>query len=340
MSVNVSRSVESIESTSARASQRLVRSAISGLLGLGVLGCTDDGNADDSNHDNDHESSLTDSELQALCADMIDEAKKSVDLDMVCADEVDEAKKSVDLDLVCSDKLKEAAATAKSEADKMCTTQVTDLKTQCEPILLSAEEKSGDSEQKEYTFAALTKKCDDLGGYIQIHSSCSSVNQCKGFSYGDWGADGATVTEHTCSGVNGCKGLSCVVMPKDQGRSGKDILEQKEPFGKAGPAPCNYCHATDWDEEAGTFDATKFRVLQMPEGTRTAANWLDRTQAEQERIVAFGSHGVRADGIAYSIMGAYKDVLSRAEIERVVTYIRTLPPVMTDNEKIKIKDPM
>lgn len=148
------------------------------------------------------------------------------------------------------------------------------------------------------------------------------------------------MVEHSCTGVNGCNGLSCVVLPKDKGRSGKEIYETTEDFGPAGPAQCNYCHAADWNEENNTFDATKFRVHQMPEGKRTAANWLDRSQAEQERIVAFGSHGVRPDGIAYRMMASYKNALSRAEIERVVTYVRTLTPVVTSDEVVKLKDPM
>jgi len=36
------------------------------------------------------------------------------------------------------------------------------------------------------TYAALTKRCDDAGGFVQITSACAGNNACAGFSYGDW----------------------------------------------------------------------------------------------------------------------------------------------------------
>ena len=332
MSAVVSNPVEpSSESNLPPASRRLVRAAISGLLAFSAYGCDDDDSQSDDEHGHDANASLSDEELKAACADMVEEASKSVDLDKACAERVDDAKKSVDADKVCGDKVKIAT----SDADMMCTTKVDDLKKQCEPILVSAEDKTTNSEQKEYSFAELTKRCDDMGGYTQIHAACGGENDCKGFSFGDWGPDAAALTEHSCTGANGCLGLTCIVLPKDKGRTGKEIYEGKENYGDSGPNACNHCHAPDHNEELGTFDSTKFLVYQAPEGTRTTANWLDRTAAEQERIVAFGSQGVRPDGIAYRYMGGYKGGLSRAEIERVVKYIRTLTPVMSS---IKTKD--
>jgi mono/diheme cytochrome c family protein len=70
--------------------------------------------------------------------------------------------------------------------------------------------------------------------------------------------------------------------------------------------------------------------------TRTADNWLDRSAAAQERLIAFGVHGVYDDGTAFQNMAPYNQVLSRAEIARVVEYIRKLDPVVVT---VKSKDP-
>jgi hypothetical protein len=180
------------------------------------------------------------------------------------------------------------------------------------------------------TFASLEEECEGRGGYIQIHAACSGVNFCRGFSYGDW--DPGVLIEHTCAGINGCNGLSCVVLPEDSGKTGMEIYEQDLP--ETGPRSCLNCHA-QWD--ASGVDKGVFKVHVLPGSGKTLENWLDLPAASQERIVAFGKTGITDDGIAYSNMAAYHKVLSRAEIMRVVKYIREeLTPVL---HEIKVVDP-
>lgn len=174
------------------------------------------------------------------------------------------------------------------------------------------------------TFAQLKTMCDERGGYIEIHAACSGSNSCAGFSYGDWGAD-SVLTEHSCAAVSGCNGLGCVVLPKDTdpgfGRSAVDILSEEIPDVEGvAQRSCNYCHA-EWNDTG--FDATVFKLKLLPGSTRTLANWLDTPAEVQERIIAFGSHGVYPNGVAYSHMAPYHARYSKAEIQRVVQYIRT-----------------
>jgi hypothetical protein len=169
--------------------------------------------------------------------------------------------------------------------------------------------------------------CDKRGGYVEVHAACGGHNSCKGFSYGDWGPGAAMLTEHSCTGVNGCLGLSCVELPKDQGRSGKELYEETEftePLNN-----CGGCHG-GYQDDKGKFvhDTSYFAVYVLEGSTRTAENWLDRPAAEQERVTAFGARTVLAGGIAYQGMAAYHGVLSRPETERIVAHIRTLKPYM------------
>jgi hypothetical protein len=188
----------------------------------------------------------------------------------------------------------------------------------------------------QHSFAELRAMCDQRGGYIEIYASCSGSNTCAGFSYGDWG-DGATLIEHSCNAVSGCNGLGCVVLPADSGMSALDILEAELPDTEGvAQRSCNYCHA-EWSEDFSTFDATKFKVHVVPGSGRTLATWLERTPEQMARIIAFGSHGQYADGTQYSHMQGYYKMYSRAEIERVVDYVRTTAtPVLHD---IKVNDP-
>jgi hypothetical protein len=205
-----------------------------------------------------------------------------------------------------------------------------------EPLGCQPPEVLSEVETKQ-TFAQYTEDCDALGGYVQITASCSGVNACAGFSVGDWNPD--VRSEHTCRGLNGCNGLSCITTPADSGLTGEQILALEAiPNGQPddvinGPAPCSYCHSVYTDD---VLDPSAFKVHVLPGSGRTADNWLDRSPAEMERIVAFGAHGVTADGIAYAAMVGYAKSLSRAEIERVVTHIRTLDPVI---QEIKFDEP-
>ncbi|MDX2091197.1 MAG: hypothetical protein SFX73_25285 [Kofleriaceae bacterium] len=194
----------------------------------------------------------------------------------------------------------------------------------------------------EHTFAELKEMCDTRGGYIQIHAACSGANTCAGFTYGDWGAD-AVLIEHTCSGVSGCAGLSCVVLPADSGKTGLQILEASLPDTEGvSQRSCNYCHAAwTYDPVTGEtigFDATKFRILVPPGSPRNASNWRATSAEVQARMIAFGAHTVLADGTATSNMAPYYKMYSKAEIERVVAYIRDTAEVTV--EEYKTHDPV
>ncbi len=166
------------------------------------------------------------------------------------------------------------------------------------------------------TFAELKAECDKRGGFTQVHAACAGVNGCAGFSYGDW--DPGVLTEHSCAGVNGCNGISCVVLPEDSGKTGKQVYE--EPLPETGPRSCSNCHAV-WNDDGP--DMKKFKLYLLPGSPRNASNWLDFPAGAQARIIAFGKHGLFDDGSAYSNMAAYHKLYSKAEIERAVEHIRT-----------------
>jgi hypothetical protein len=316
---------------------RLLGAAISGLFAVGVSGCPDDSKPAASSGKGD----LSDSELKALCSDMVTKAvaaQKSdagaPDLDSLCADKLKGAQNDCpapDVEKVCADKVKDALTMCPMpDLDKVCADKVKDAQAAaCAPK--TKEDKVINSEQKEYTFAQLTAMCDSRGGYTQIHASCGGENTCKGFSYGDWGPGAATLTEHSCTGANGCLGLSCIVDPPDPGTSGADVYTKK--YDDPGPNACTSCHAPE--DEKKKPDLTKFNLYLHAGSTRTADNWLDRPAAEQERVVAFGVHGIEPGGPATQTMAPYSQFLSRKEIERVVAHIRTLKVVV---QPIKLVD--
>jgi hypothetical protein len=198
-------------------------------------------------------------------------------------------------------------------------------------------------EDVQYTFAEVNELCDERGGYIQTHASCPGLNTCRGFSYGDWGED-SQLSEHTCSGVNGCAGLSCVDTLKEReggDLTGEEIMKLEDDWftergGNYGPKACKTCHVpSEKNEETGEYDYdfSKLRMLFWPDSERDASNWTERSEKYQESAIAFGVHGIRDDGTAYSNMAAYKDLLSKTEIQRVVQYMRDFAP-----EDIVIKE--
>ena len=71
--------------------------------------------------------------------------------------------------------------------------------------------------------------------------------------------------------------------------------------------------------------------------TRTAENWLDGVSAEQqEGIVTFGAVRAYTDGTPVVSMSGYHKLISRAETQKVVEYIRTqLTPVIAEIGKTK-----
>lgn len=325
------------KSVSAERTQRLLQAALSGMVAASAGACGEDKSASTSGQNAD----LSDAELTALCQGKVDDAvetaRKDQDLQALCEDMVQGAKGTYDADKLCEDKVDAAKEDAKNACPKpdvavVCNDVVKAAADKCKPWTATSEEKSISSEQKEYTFAALTKTCDDRGGYTQVHAACGGHNACAGFSFGDWGPDGAVLTEHSCAGANGCNGLSCVVLPKASERDGKELYEKAE-YGDPGPSTCSNCHGQS--DHDGNRDASVFKVYVFEGSTRTVDNWLERTAAEQERVVAFGAHGTLPDGTAYENMAPYHSVMARAEIERVVKHLRTLTPLI---ETIKVKD--
>lgn len=336
-------------------SPRVLRAALTGLMAAGSFGCSD------SNDDNQAERSdenLTDEQLRSMCADLVDEAKHEAQAaDDDKASESSSSGAASDLDALCADRVQEAKDTCeKPDADSLCKEMVADAKSMCpEPekpdaktfcadavkdavakatAPVAPDDKVTDAEQKEYTFAELTQMCDERGGYVEVHASCGGVNSCKGFSFGDWGPGAATLTEHSCSGANGCAGLSCVVLPEDKHPDKTDAELYDAMFADTEPSSCTNCHAPHDDD--GMPDLGKFNVFVYEGSTRDASNWLERSAAEQERVVAFGAHTVLPEGIAMQNMAAYHKVLSRTEIERLVAHIRTLDPVI---KVMKTQDP-
>ncbi|MGE0398247.1 MAG: hypothetical protein AB7T06_16205 [Kofleriaceae bacterium] len=194
----------------------------------------------------------------------------------------------------------------------------------------------------EHTYAELKAMCDARGGYTEIYMGCSGTNTCAGFSYGDWGADSVLV-EHTCAAVSGCNGMGCVVLPSDSapghGRSAADILGAALPDTEGvAQRSCNYCHA-EWSKDGTTYDITKFKV-RVPEGsTRDLSNWLDRSPEAMARIIAFGAHATTEEGQQIAYMAPYYQMFSRAEIERVVAYIRDPAMVTPSLAVTRIADP-
>lgn len=324
-------------------SPRMLQAALSGLMVASAMGCSD--SDDNSALTESASEELSNEQLKAMCADMVADAKKEAQ------EKAPENKAEADLDTLCADKVKDAqSACEKPNTDELCkdavTTAVSELEKDttklCEVPIKEAvakatapktpDEKTIKAEQKEYTFADLTKTCDSRGGYVQVHAACGGVNACQGFSYGDWGPGAAMLTEHSCTGVNGCAGLSCVVLPeeKNKDKSGAELYDLL--FADTEPNSCSGCHA---DHSGDEPDLTKFAVYVLEGSTRTEANWLERSAADQERVVAFGAHSVLPDGTAMANMAAYNKVLSRKEIEKVVAHIRTLTPMI---KVIKTKD--
>lgn len=164
------------------------------------------------------------------------------------------------------------------------------------------------------TFADVRAECEERGGFTQVHAACAGVNGCAGFSYLS-SHPGLTV-EHTCAGLNRCHGISCVELPRDAGRTGKQVYEGPSPA--KGVQACTTCHAA-----GGHGGWNKFKLYLPPGSRRNASNWQDYPAAAQARIVAFGKQGLLDDGQAYANMPPYHKTYSRAEIERAVEYIRT-----------------
>jgi Putative metal-binding motif len=140
-------------------------------------------------------------------------------------------------------------------------------------------------------------------GVVNTHSSCSGTNTCRGMHLHPWGE----FFEHDCHGVNYCAGWSCTETAVDQKRDAPTVFKA---------AGCNNCH----HDPAADF------VVLVPPGEDAAAapaKLLAKSDNHLRSAIAFGLSGVDPNGNAYQNMPHHYDVMSRAEMNTVIAWIRT-----------------
>lgn len=140
-------------------------------------------------------------------------------------------------------------------------------------------------------------------GVVETHVTCGGTGSCRGMHLHPWNQ----LFEHSCKGVNGCAGWSCVETPDDSGKDAETLFHD---------ATCDFCH---------TGDDGKF-LVQVPEGadpTEAVAAFQARTDDQFLATIAFGHRGQSADGVAFSNMPAFHESVARAEMERLIAWIRT-----------------
>lgn len=141
-------------------------------------------------------------------------------------------------------------------------------------------------------------------GVVQTHAHCGGTNSCRGMILHPWNV----LYEHDCRGVNGCAGWSCVETADGAGRDGATAYTE---------ATCDWCHGAD-----GTF-LVHTPAGEDPEGW--IATFWDKSDTELRSAIAFGMDGIDADGVATRDMPGFHEQISRAEMDAVIGYIRTLP---------------
>lgn len=146
---------------------------------------------------------------------------------------------------------------------------------------------------------------DGAPGIFQYHASCAGTNSCKGMVLQAWGE----LYEHSCRGSNYCAGWSCVQTAADQGRDATAAYDVGH---------CGYCHSSS----DGSFSIP---VQPSEDLDRYLEQfWAKRSDEYLRSLIAFGVQYVSPDGFAVSNMpGAYQ-VLSRAEIDTLMTSLRTM----------------
>ncbi|MEQ1504824.1 MAG: c-type cytochrome [Myxococcota bacterium] len=176
------------------------------------------------------------------------------------------------------------------------------------------------------TFEEFVRLCDQSAmldgsarpGVVEMHASCSGVNACRGMSYGDWGED-AILTDHGCRAMNWCVGWSCV-------ETGPGL---NTPVEEMYATNCAYCH--NW-VEGDENPAPAFKVM-VPPGQDPAAVLAAFPTLPDERLrsaIAFGKAGITSSGHAYANMPTFVKRMSRAEIDTMVAYVRSLPATTTE----------
>lgn len=155
--------------------------------------------------------------------------------------------------------------------------------------------------------AACAKSAMVLGkaepGIVDTHSSCSGTNACRGMHLHPWGE----FFEHDCRGVNYCAGWSCTETAVDKKRDAATLMKD---------AGCNNCHHEE------TFD---FVALVPPgaDAMTAPAELLAKSDDHLRSSIAFGIRGVQPNGVAYQNMPQHYDVMSRAEMNTMIGWIRT-----------------
>lgn len=175
---------------------------------------------------------------------------------------------------------------------------------------------SSTSVDKTLTLQSFTSLCEERGGVVQTHASCAGANSCAGLSFH---SSSGKLSEHSCRATNICAGMSCVDLPEDKGLSGTAILTGIENGAEVGSEiKCSFCHGSG--EE-------KF-ILPIAPGTDPQAA-IDAFKARSDSAliakIAFGIHGVSADGVAFANMPGFYQSYSLAETKRLVTHLRALP---------------
>lgn len=169
---------------------------------------------------------------------------------------------------------------------------------------------------KTITLASFVAQCETRGGVVQTHASCAGANTCAGISFH---TSSGKLSEHTCKAANICAGMSCVDLPADGGLTGAEILEGTSTavMGES-EVQCNFCHG-----EGKT--AFVLPIAPTADAAASTAAFQAKSDAALISAIAFGIHGVGADGTAYANMPGFYLTYSLAEMKKLVTHLRSLP---------------
>lgn len=139
-------------------------------------------------------------------------------------------------------------------------------------------------------------------GVVSTQAACGGTSACRGMVLHPWNE----LFVHDCRGVNYCAGWSCTETAEDESRDGPTAFEE---------GGCTMCH---------TGENNAFKVL-VPEGQDVdafVAGFLDRPDARFRAAIAFGISGISEGHFAYRNMPPHYEILSRAEMDTVIAFVR------------------
>lgn len=169
---------------------------------------------------------------------------------------------------------------------------------------------------KTITLTSFLAQCETRGGVVQTHASCAGANTCAGISFH---SSSGKLSEHSCKAANICSGMSCVDLPADRGLTGAEILEGSNTASMGeSEVQCNFCHG-----EGKT--AFVLPIAPYADAAASTTAFQAKSDATLMVAIAFGIHGVNADGTAYANMPGFYLSYSLAEMKRLVTHLRSLP---------------